>query len=937
MSASHDAKRNQATISSLQHKIAQQPDSPSATPSAFSDRSLSPSPNGVRLDGEGGDAVREREAELLAQLHSAQQELAILRAQLSARKDDAQDEMDRDNGELEKMSAQVSQKQAEMDAIREQLSGKLEALRRQLAQTAENEARLEHELDEMKALRTQGGNERDLAELEELQQQLQHVQQVNAELRREVDEGHHKQAEIDVLHAQLQLAQDNLAKATLDKHAGADVEIDALRMSVENLREQLQQSQDKVVKEALFNSDLVKELEMERELLEKEVHMNTALTSELALERSKTKNQVEVDDLRAQLRESESRMFSVRAQLKQALDDLECEKHVNVELVEELDREKVRSNEANQNEMDSFRLKLRESESHCGTLREQLREALDDLEHEKNANSELVQEITNQSTSSSDKANQVEIESLHARVREVEQSMREQAEVAQHQVAHARGQLAEHQRKFGHTQAELDSLRTRYLNSQDELEKMMIANIDLEDQLRAKPRQTEGEDEESLLAQLQHAHEDLEKAIDANNELESQLQETLDELERTRANNKNHDSEDPKLAHAVRELEKQVGEDEAEIRRKDNELEDMRAQLRENESHVNTLLTQCQHAREQLDKVSNANSELEKLCNHKQVELNTQRAQMLANERHMDRLRVELLQVQDAVEKEKHARMELEVELEERMNASTTETDGEEEVLRTQVQQQKGDLDKLQIELREAQMEKEMDEQERMRLASMIEALQQENESLAVQLHRREGEQGSPRPNGKLESGASPRKATPRPKFSEEERDDDPEELEEGEIVEDEDEEEEEEEEEEIEDDEDDEDEKEELVEVLQEEIKQEQKRTTNLVQAIYTLQIELQQERTKQGEMDRTLEDLQRGNSRLTQEVYDLRNAWTDNASDSKGEEKEEVGQRGHEEGNGQWDGLEKELSNAVGLRAVALRTIMQGILSPPSSFYIH
>jgi chromosome segregation ATPase len=972
LSASHDAQRNQATITSLQSKIAQQPGS--LSPTFVTDRSLSPSPNGLRLEGEGGDAGREREAELLAQLHSAQQELTSLRAQLSGKKDSVLEQsgdVENMRFELERMGTQLAQKQAEMDATHEQLSSELEALRRQLAQSAENEMKLERELDEVKATLAEGDNNHDRVELEQLREQLNHAQQVIAELHKEADESLHKQAEINTLHAQLHQAQGNLAKVTLDHHhtgvADGDKyksEIDALHMNVENMREQLQQSQDKIERETNMNSKLVRELEIERENLEKEINTNTALTNELA-------------QVSSQLLESESRVTNMGAQLKKSFE----------RLAEEHDRERARHAEETQNEMDAIRTKLRESESHSATLREQLRETLDNLEREKHANSELVQELANQGTKptvDSDQTKHVEIESLRTQTRDLEQDMREQVKAAQEhmqQLVYAKDQLAENQRKFGHTQAELDSLRTQFLNA-------TTANIQLEGQLkelRAKAKQADEREEDSLLMQLQQTREDLEKATDANTELERQLQETLDELEQARsANTDKHSHEDSKLAHAIRELEKQVEEDKAKLRRKDSELEDLRAQLRESESHANTLLAQCQLAREHLEKISTSNMELEKQCNQKQVELNTLRAQMLANERNMELLRVELLQARDSVENEKHAKLELERELEEermkpsiglsderqeeldRLNVQLQQANenldtemqthveqrqvehdklkkaweeldkkertnvdlerqlalmrAEEGMLRAQLQQQKGDLDNLRAELRDVQMEKDTEEQERVGLASMIEALQQANESLAVQLHKRE----SPRPNGKSEIAVSPKKSTPKkePKSSEEK--DDPEELQE-EIVEDE------EEEEFIEDDEDDDDDddKEELVEALQEEIKHEQKRTTNLVQAIYTLQIELQQDKTKQSEMDRSLEDLQRGNDRLTQEVYDLRNAWTETKNEPKEEGKGRTVVAKDSEGeNAHWGGLEKEVSNAVGLRAVALRTIIQGIL---------
>lgn len=936
LSASHDAKRNQATISSLQSKIAQQPESVSPTLSAVSDRSLSPSPNGVRLDGEGGDAGREREAELLAQLQNAQQELTSLRVQVAKRKEEEVEysgNVERMRSELETLGVQLGQKQAEMDAIREHLSSELEDLRRQITQRDLIEAKLARELEDLKALRPEGEN----------------------------------------------------GSAALGNHERDDSnyeeEIGVLRINAKNMREQLQLSQDKIVKEAYLNSELIKELEMERENLEKERNTNVALTNELVQERAKAKD-TDVDALRAHLRETESHVSSLRTQLRQALDDLESEKQANAELVEELNRETARRTEASQSEVDALRSQLRESESRNASLREQLRETLDNLEHEKHANSELVSELASQGTEPSadnDRAKQEEIESLRAQVRDAERDMQDQAKVAREhmqQLVHAKEQLADNQRKFGHTQAELDSLRTQFLNVKEKLEKTIITNAELEDQLHTKDRRSEeGEDQEALIAQLQQTREDLEKAIDANNELERQLQETLDELEE--AKRSNSVQEDPSLRQLVRELEKQVEEDKAKIRRKDSELEDLRAQLQESEAHATALRTQNQHAREQGEKLSNANLELERQCNQRQVELNTQRAQMLANERQMDSLRVELLQAHDAVEKLKHAKMELEREMEEERMKLPDERHEELEVLRTQLQQahetldsemqtnleqrqtehdklkkaweeldrrektnvdlerqlallraeegvwraqlqqQKGDLDSLRLELREVKMEREVEEQERARLASMIEALQQANEGLAVRLHKRDAARESPKPNGKSEPGGTPKKSPKKePKHTQqgEEGEDGPEELEEGEIVEDE-------EEDIIEDEEDEDDEdddNEAMVEALQEEIKQEQKRTTNLVQAIYTLQIELQQERNKQGEMDRTLGELQRGNDRLTQEVYDLRNASSDSIAREVTEE--EKGE------NGEWEGLEKELSKAVGLRAVALRTIIQG-----------
>lgn len=103
----------------------------------------------------------------------------------------------------------------------------------------------------------------------------------------------------------------------------------------------------------------------------------------------------------------------------------------------------------------------------------------------------------------------------------------------------------------------------------------------------------------------------------------------------------------------------------------------------------------------------------------------------------------------------------------------------------------------------------------------------------------------------------------------------------------------------------------------LREDFKQEHERSGQLVQAIFTLQLELQQEKTKEEELRNTVSHLQNNNELLSMEVHDLR---------EKGKEHE----RGEGEGKAdKWEGLEKEAEAAVGLRAAAIKQILHGISS--------
>lgn len=888
MSASHDAKRNQTTITSLQQKIARQPGDP-PSPSSTPEPPASPATVKHRMNGahEGGsegedDEAKRREIEeLQSQLRDAQVELDTLRAKRNADAraiSEAQDirmqfelsqtELEAMRADLERVEKELERKQTEAYTVRTQLAEELESLRVQVVQ---------------------------------LQDALRKEEQANADLEQE------------------------LGRERVKGANGGDKQSE-----IDELREQLRRVQ--------------------------EAH--------------DISSDEEVVSLRAKVDESEAEVEKLSEELKRLKDNLETEARINAELTRLIEQEKS-NHDVKQAEIDALRAKLKDSErdlqAHAHQSHLNLEESLRTTAQSK----EELDRITNEHQVTVDKLNEA--------------------------------------------QDELDKLRVQIQDVQDDLERAVFDKSELEKKLEQRAEEEEAHSD-SLRSQLQQSQDDFEKASDANAELERQLEHALGEVEVLKAGLKTGENEQldalraelSKLLDTISELEKRLAEEKAKSRARELQVNAEREELRAQLLEYAKFEEKWNQAKENLERSSNANSELEKQYNLKQVELNTHRANMLAQEREMELLRVQLLQAKDGIEKEKHTNLELERQLEEernRIEESEKESDNQEQieslqsqlqeardslerevqanlnkrndeqnklkkasddlqhkeeseferqlallraeegVLRAQLQAAQDEIEESKQIIEEKERERDADEQEREELASMIESLQKANEELANTIRKSEG----PKPNGKQ---PSPRKVTikeePKSMSSESEQEVERE-LEEGEIIEDEDDEAEEEkkgsEEESEDEDGEDSDSNEELVAELQEQIKDEQQRTTNLVQAIYTLQIELQQEKAKQGEMDTALVELQRGNMRLTQEVYDLRNAWTESSffnssfSSDKGLSSiiSEIPKDApasapssptkKRDGNSEWDGLENEIKRATGLRAVALRTILEGI----------